>query len=269
MKFICPKCASALEINEQGTARCKNGHSYDRSKEGYYNLLLAVGGALHGDNKEMVEARRRFLGGDFYLPLAKLVSNLVCQYTADGGSVIDIGCGEGYYTAKIHSECLDKGISVCGFDISKEAVKRAAKTVKGADFAVASAYKMPICDGAFDTAVNMFSPLAEDETRRIVHTGGHFIMAIPAEMHLFGLKQTLYDEPYKNDVADSRLEGFKLLRTEHISYDITLDCKEDINALFMMTPYAYRTKKEDREKLLKLDKMTTKVDFIVFVYERI
>ncbi len=270
MKFICPKCGSALKINENKAAKCENGHSYDRSREGYYNLLLGADGGVHGDNKEMVTARRRFLNTNSYLPLAELVSSLVFEYTQNGGSVLDIGCGEGYYTEKIRNKFREnkKELSLSGFDISKEAVRRAAKAVSDASFAVASAYKIPVSDGSFDTAVNMFSPLAEDETRRIIHTGGHFIMAIPDKRHLFGLKSAVYDNPYENEVADAALHGFKLLKTERISYEITLTDKEDINALFMMTPYAYRTKKEDREKLSVLDKMTTEVDFTVFVYER-
>ena len=37
----------------------------------------------------------------------------------------------------------------------------------------------------------------------------------------------------------------------------------------MMTPYAYRTKKEEREKALSLDYLKTEIEFIILVYERI
>jgi 23S rRNA (guanine745-N1)-methyltransferase len=72
---------------------CSRNHSFDRAKEGYFNLLLSVGG-IHGDNKEMVEARRAFLEGGYYSPLATAVTELVLKYTDKHGQILDAGCGE-------------------------------------------------------------------------------------------------------------------------------------------------------------------------------
>ena len=94
-------------------------------------------------------------------------------------------------------------------------------------------------------------------------------MAIPAENHLFGLKRAVYSTPYKNTVEDSAIEGFKLLSEERISFSITLSSKDEIRSLFMMTPYAYRTGREERERLFSLDLLETEIDFILFVYEKI
>ena len=65
MDFACPKCKGVLTLLEN-TKRCPLGHCFDRAKAGYYNLLLGVGGGTHGDNAEMVEARRAFLGRGYY-----------------------------------------------------------------------------------------------------------------------------------------------------------------------------------------------------------
>jgi 23S rRNA (guanine745-N1)-methyltransferase len=65
MDFVCPKCSLAL-VCEDGIAKCKNNHSYDRAKAGYYNLLLTNVVGTHGDNREMVEARRDFLDTGVY-----------------------------------------------------------------------------------------------------------------------------------------------------------------------------------------------------------
>lgn len=269
MNFICPKCRAALFATESGAARCENGHSYDKGREGYYNLLLGSGGGTHGDNKEMVLARRDFLRTGAYLTLAERVAAIARERT-QGGVLLDIGCGEGYYTEIIAGalKTSDFSVAVCGFDISKDAVRRAAKRLDDGEFAVASAYKMPIADSSIDTAVNMFSPLALDETRRILRTGGTFIMAIPGRRHLFGLKSALYDEPYENEVQDSHLDGFVLLKEERLSYEIELSSKEEIASLFMMTPYAYRTKREDRERIFTLDSLKTEVEFVVFTYKK-
>jgi 23S rRNA (guanine745-N1)-methyltransferase len=159
-------------------------------------------------------------------------------------------------------------VSVSAFDISKEAVKLAAKRNKNISLAVASAYRMPTAEASFDMALNMFSPLATDEIKRTLKDGGIFIMAIPGENHLFGLKSKTYETPYKNQVQDTQIEGFSLIETVKISYEISLDTKKKIKSLFMMTPYAYRTRAEDRERVLSLDTLTTEVEFIIFVYRK-
>lgn len=270
MKFICPKCSEKLNINEQGTAVCPCGHTYDRSRFGYYNLLLSNAGGNHGDNREMIDARRAFLDTGAYLPLANKVAELAYESISDGGVLLDIGCGEGYYTSLIMTRLSDggKSVSTLGFDISKDACRYSMKRCVGAEIAVASAYKMPVADGSVDLAVNIFSPLAADETHRVLRSGGRFIMAIPDENHLFGLKKLLYKTPYKNRVADTALAGFSLLRTERVAYTLTLDSAEQIKSLFMMTPYAYRTPHEAKERLLSVGRLETEIEFLVFVYER-
>ena len=270
MKFVCPKCQEKLNI-ENGSAKCKNGHSYDRAKGGYYNLLLAQKGGVHGDNKEMVLARRAFLSAGYYAPLARYVAMQAMEYTPVNGAVLDAGAGEGYYTDFI--ECAlyerDGKSDVSAFDISKDAVREIGKKNSRISLAVAGSYHMPVADETIDTVINTFSPLALEETRRVLKVGGHFIMAIPGENHLFGLKQAIYETPYKNVVADTALEGFELIEDEPLTYKICLDSKDAVRDLFMMTPYAYRTRPQDREKILARDCLETEVDFRVFVYKKI
>ncbi len=254
-------------VCEGGTAKCKNNHSYDRAKAGYYNLLLTNVGGTHGDNREMVEARRDFLDTGAYKPLSDRVAALAVKYIS-GTKLLDIGCGEGYYTDVLENALRDKGVAVSGFDISRDAVRYAAKRNKNLSLAVASAYKMPTADAGFDMATNMFSPLAADEVFRTLKPGGIFIMAIPGENHLFGLKEATYKTPYKNEVADSALSGFELLESDKISFTLRLDSKEKIKSLFMMTPYAYRTRPEDKERVLALEHLETVAEFVVFVYKK-
>ena len=268
-KFTCPKCSLPLTILDCGCAKCSKGHAYDRSRDGYYNLLIS-NAPRHGDNREMVLARRNFLDTGAYLPLAKRVSELSLEYFAENGEVLDVGCGEGYYTDIVERNAREekRPFSLFGFDISKDAVRLAAKRNPHLSLAVASAYKMPFSDEAFDGVLNLFSPLALTEIVRVLRKSAHFIMAIPAENHLFGLKSAIYETPYKNEVKDTALEGLTLVASEKISYEITLTGKEQISSLFMMTPYAYRTRKEDSERVLSLDRLTTEVEFILFVYKK-
>ena len=270
MKFGCPKCMRPLAVGERGVAACGGGHTFDRARDGYYNLLLSNTGGTHGDNREMLEARRRFLDTGAYLPLAHKVAELVLADFPEGGALLDIGCGEGYYTSIVSAKLREAGKrpDVHGFDISKDGVRLTAKRDKSFSLAVASAYKMPIADESFDAAMNVFSPLALEETVRILRHGGRFVMAIPDVNHLFGLKSALYATPYKNKPESPELEGLDLIATERVHYTLKLRSAEEINALFMMTPYAYRTPPESRARLLSMLSLETEVEFVVFVYQK-
>ena len=269
MIFVCPKCSGKLNISATGAAVCERGHCYDRSRYGYYNLLMSNEGGVHGDNQTMVEARRKFLDSGNYSPLCNELARL-CKKHFSGGVFVDIGCGEGYYTEQVVNAISELGqaFEPAGFDISKEAVKYASRRCRGAHFAVASAYRMPIKSGSVSLAMNVFSPLAVEETARILRTGGIFVMAIPGEEHLFGLKRTLYKTPYKNQVQDTEICGFKLIDKRHIRYNLSLDSREKIYSLFMMTPYAYRTPKESADRLLETDSLPCEAEFIILVYEK-
>ncbi len=269
MDFCCPKCGGALKSTDNAFV-CPAGHSFDKARQGYINLLPPTGSSVHGDNREMVAARREFLNTGHYLPLAVRVSELAVKHFKKRAHVLDVGSGEGYYTDKLEAALYERdGEShVSGFDISKDAVKMAARN-KRISYAVASAYKIPAEDGKFDAATNLFSPLAKEEMARILHTGAVFMMVFPAEEHLFGLKAAIYDTPYKNAPQDFALEGFKLIESERLKYEIKLTSKEEIRALFMMTPYAYRTSAEGRERVLSLTELTTDADFYICIFEKL
>ena len=269
MEFSCPKCKGALTLLGN-TKKCENGHSFDRAKAGYFNLLLGVGGGTHGDNVEMVLARREFLSRGHYRPLADRIAELVCEHTPTRACVLDAGCGEGYYTDIVESKIAERDgdSNVLAFDISRDAVKYALKRNKNISYAVATSYDMPLSDASVDTVYNVFSPLAMDEVSRVLKKGGKFIMVYPDSDHLYALKSVIYETPYKNEHRDTEISGFSLVHYESFRYDVTLATQEDVRALFMMTPYAYRTKREDRERVLALNSLVTEAEFCIAIYEK-
>ena len=270
MLFSCPKCGLPLAELE-GRRACERGHSYDRARGGYYNLLLSSSGGTHGDNREMVLCRKRFLELGFYKPLSDAVCELVLKYTERGARTLDTGCGEGYYTDAVERALFmrDGESDVSAFDISKDAVSYAAKRNKRISTAVFGSYHMPIADGEFSLVLNMFSPNAAAEIHRVLQNGGIYLMAIPAEEHLFSLKAAIYEHPYKNEVQDTALSGFELLEKRSVSYTMPLCGKEEISALFGMTPYAYRTRASDRMNIESLDSLFVEADFLILVYRKI
>ncbi|MDP1793837.1 MAG: hypothetical protein Q8K63_06830, partial [Acidimicrobiales bacterium] len=99
--LACPLDLLALE-RDDGAWRCPSGHSYDVSKEGYVNLLPPGKPSRKesGDDVESIQARRRFLDAGHYAPLAKRLAHLTGELS-DRGTILDVGCGEGYYTAQL------------------------------------------------------------------------------------------------------------------------------------------------------------------------
>lgn len=268
--FICPVCGEKLEISGN-TYHCAKNHSFDMAKSGYVNLLLSkhMGKTVHGDNKLMVQARRSFLDKGYYSPLCQALCDAVSA-NLRGGVLLDAGCGEGYYTSAVTERLDSDGITaqVCGIDISKAAVEYSAKRCKAAELSVASVFHIPVAEGSCDMVITLFAPYCGEEFQRVLKKGGIMIMAIPSADHLWELKKAIYDVPYKNEVKPYELEGFELLDKKHINYEMTLDSQEDINALFSMTPYYYRTGREQQERLAHIGKLKTTADFELLVYRK-
>lgn len=281
----CPNCASPLvPMLEQKpyVLRCEHGHSFDVAKQGYVNLLLPQkrGAALPGDSAEMVRARTAFLDGGYYRAFSDGVNALVCDTVAAQNIsrpvILDAGCGEGYYTARLH-EALSVGgcTPVCaGFDLSRDAVSHGAKRAKAAgqadtlSFAVASLFEMPVCDSCADMIINLFAPVADAEFARVLKPGGYLLMAVPAEEHLWGMKQVLYETPYKNEVRRDTLEHFTLTEVRRVTDTITVTDPDHIRALFAMTPYYWKTAPADRDRLYAQDKLKTEIAFDLLLYKK-
>jgi 23S rRNA (guanine745-N1)-methyltransferase len=212
----------------------------------------------------MILVRREFLATELYKPLRDAIKEAALRYYKSG-NYLDAGCGEGYYTKEL-GEAL--GGEVYGIDISKDALRYAAKQIKNGSFAVASAYSLPFSDDSFSLITAVFSPLAEKEFKRVLTSDGTLIMAIPGRYHLFGLKSVLYDKPYENTVMPYDIEGFEFLESIKVDYELKLD-RINAEKLFKMTPYYYRTPKAGRERLLSMDEVLTPISFEVLCYKNI
>lgn len=256
MKLNCPKCNQPL-IKVEKTCKCSNKHSYDFAKEGYINLLLNESG-VHGDDAKMVKARTSFLSTDSYLFLRNYLCDLVLKENSQ--VLLDLGCGEGYYTSAFHAK------EKYGFDLSKSALKYAAKHDKSTQYVVSSIFHVPMNDEVADTIVTCFAPIASNEIERLLKENGCFIVVTPDENHLIELKELLYQEAYKNEVKELEL-SLKKEKEVHISQEFKVDTEHLIH-LFQMTPYAYKTDIYALDKLKEIQEMKITASFVIRLYRK-
>ena len=200
---------------------------------------------------------------------SKEVEDIV-PFLTEGAKILDVGCGEGYYTNRIASEC---GRAVCGFDLSRDAVEAASKAAKrqslDALYAVASLFELPLGDATAACVVNVFAPCAEQEFCRVLAEDGVLIVVGAGERHLLGLKQVLYDQTYENGARADLPTGMRLVEKRTVSDTITVKGKEQIEHLFSMTPYYWRTSPEDKKKLERLEYLRTEIEFDCRVYRKL
>lgn len=272
--FSCPICNKILYYTDSNhSVACENGHCFDFAKEGY--LYLLPPNKKHskdpGDGREMVAARRRFLSAGHYRLFSDALNSIACKLlSCQSPVIVDAGCGEGYYTERLAAALQSAGEMslLFGCDISKAAVRLAAKAAPDVSFAVASSFSLPLPTACADLLVDVFAPVVPEEFCRTVKPGGYFILAVPSARHLFSLKEILYDSPYENEERDTEYPGFRF--TERIPVRGTLHLTgQDVQDLFAMTPYFWKTPKEGSEKLKSVPELTTEIGFDFLVYERI
>jgi 23S rRNA (guanine745-N1)-methyltransferase len=257
-------CKDALAEGERSW-RCGAGHSYDVAKEGYVNLLITHQRRQRepGDSADMLRHRRSFLDAGHYAPLKDALAALVPA----GAAVLDVGCGEGYYTRDLPNP-------LWGIDIAKAAVRLAAKRAGrdgGARYAVASAYDLPVLDHAADVVLSVFAPLHSAEFERVLAPGGTVVTVVPGPRHLDGLKARFFDEPEAHPdegpfERDGATTSLRPAARHEVTYDLELTDRGAIDDLVHMTPYAWYVSPERRAEVVDGSSLSTTVDFRIFTY---
>lgn len=176
LRFLCPNCKAPLA--EKGRdAACENGHLFDRAKEGYF-YLLPPKSAAPGDNAEMVRARRDFLDCGFYSPLQDAIANEIVARFDCPITLVDAGCGTGFYLSKIIEKRQNADDVYIALDISKNTVKICAKRNCSAECAVASVYDIPLPDNFADVVVCVFYALRNGRVHQDFERRRHSYLGI-------------------------------------------------------------------------------------------
>lgn len=264
--LVCPVCSSLLE-QEGKTLSCENNHSFDRAKQGYFNLLLnnAKKSNAPGDNAAMVLARQQFLDSGLYQSISDTVNQLVIEHLwqRPAPAVLDLACGEGYYTQNLHWALNDHQVrhTLYGLDISKEAIKAGCRRTKDIKWLVANGFKAPFRDHSLDCVVNMFNRVNSEALHKLCHPSGKVIVASAAKYHLQQLKEVIYDEPRFDefDMVNAMSKHFEHDGRQQLDFAIQLK-PENTQALLGMTPHAWRSSPETQKQLLEKEQLELRVN---------
>lgn len=266
----CPICKDSLQRKEKMYS-CKNKHCFDVAKEGYVNLLLP--NQKHsknpGDSKEMLVSRKDFLNKGYYNKLSDEVNAAVFNsYEGNTGilSIIDIGCGEGYYLSNFISDVNEKEdlqVEAYGMDIAKDAIRLAAKRTKDVNWLVGNIINLPFADKSLDVILCMFSIANFEECKRILKDDGKLIFVTAGDNHLKQLKEIVYQEitqSKESSLDKQKVKFFKKSELLKVSYDVLLKEVEDIKNLLKMTPHYWKIKEEKREELYEYSQLNVTID---------
>lgn len=263
--IICPICRTTLRKHQKQWI-CANGHSFDEAKEGYTNLLVVQHkhSKNPGDGKAMMQARRRFLAQGHYDFLSQAINERVAA--CDPQTVLDIGCGEGYYTQAMQQH-LGRSVRVCGIDISKEAVRMAAKRGKLCKFFVASNHRLPIADAGIDVVVRIFAPSEDQELLRVTKPGSYLLKVVPGSHHLSSLRALIYEDVQPHDEEAEEMAGWRVVEQQKLSQTTTLP-HGDMAALIAMTPFAWKKNEQLQTYLAQQTAFEMNFEFVLQLYQR-
>ena len=261
--FACPVCQENLTLLES-SLKCNNRHSFDLAKFGYVNLAPQIKQSANYD-KENFQNRQEILESGFYQAILEVVSDLLSN-SKNAKTILDIGCGEGFYSRKLQERHPDK--TFYAFDISKDSVQIAAKSEPNwaVNWFVGDLSRLPLQDASMDILLDLFSPANYGEFRRVLSKDGILIKVIPTKNHLKEIRQKVQDQltnkDYSNqDIKNHFQEHFTILSSQTASLTKTITT-DQLQALLSMTPLLFHV---DQTKIdwSQLTEITIEAEILV------
>ena len=261
--FACPICQENLTLVET-SLKCDNHHSFDLAKFGYVNLAPQIKQSANYD-KENFQNRQQILEDGFYQAILKGISDILATKPS-AKTVLDIGCGEGFYSRKLQEVHPEK--TFYAFDISKDSVQIAAKSEPNwaVNWFVGDLARLPIKDTSMDILLDIFSPANYGEFRRVLSKDGILIKVIPTENHLKEIRQMVQEQLTKKDYSNQDIkehfqEHFSIQSSQIASLTKPITA-EQRQALLSMTPLLFHI---DQSKIdwSQLTKITIEAEILV------
>lgn len=260
------KCTNTLARCENGL-QCKSGHHFDRAKEGYWNLTQPQDKKSQnpGDHRDAVLARHRWLERGHATGLVNAIKHWVPDYSPQM-RILDLGCGDGTFGPALFPEFAT---SYCGIDLSKPAIKLAAKRWPEATWVLANADRgLPVVDSTVDCVMSLFGRRPVTEIHRVLSPQGLCIAAVPGEEDLIELREQVQKEGKRRSRVEAIIEemefnGLKCVEQGTWQTQVEIGPDEIADAL-AMTYRAVRHSEQSLVASIKATQVTLAADLMLF-----
>ena len=231
-------CQQLLEQHERNLV-CRADHHFDQAKQGYWNLLQPQDKKSKnpGDLEDAVLARHRWLQHGHAISLIEALRPwLAANGTATNQRTLDLGCGEGSFGPALFSNEAD---SYCGIDLSKRAIKLAARGWPDATWVLANADRvLPAADQSVHRVISLFGRRPVSEIHRVLVPGGICVIAVPGEDDLIELREQIQQAGHHRSrwemIADDMSQaGVEVIDQKHWHSNVKLEPDAIADALAM------------------------------------
>lgn len=263
-------CTELLKRHDN-TLRCDVGHHFDRAKAGYWSLLQPQDrkSLKPGDCDDAVLARHRWLKRGHATGLVEALRPWI-QSPTDGYDwrsirTLDLGCGEGSFGPALFS---DNPNGYCGIDLSKRAIKLAARGWPEATWVLANADRtLPAADGSVNQVISLFGRRPAQEISRVLVCDGNCIIAVPGQEDLIELRESVQQEGHRRsrwEAVVDELSAAGLQFVEHLNWRQHVELEPDaITDALAMTYRAVRRSQQTRAESLTAMNVTLAADLIL------
>lgn len=258
-------CNAAL-VRDASDFVCAAGHTFNIARSGYVNLLQPQDrrSKTPGDSKETVSARARLSAAGHSRPLLDAIHAAI---GAPPQSLIDLGCGHGYFLAALQSSL---NCPAAGIDISTPAIDLAARRHPACTWIVSNAdRRLPFADRSVDVALAITGRTNPSELARIIAPGGRFVIAVPAPDDQFELRELLYGSASPTDrlgpLTPSLSADFEVATHDTVRYRASFERAELLDLL--LTTYRGARHRE-RDRLATVDRLDVTQSFDLATFRR-
>lgn len=260
-------CQNLLEPLERELT-CAAGHHFDRAKQGYWNLLQPQDKKSKnpGDSEAAVLARHRWLQRGHANSLIETLQPWIAgNGTQRDQRTLDLGCGEGSFGPAFFSSEPD---SYCGIDLSKRAIKLAARGWPAATWVLANADRvLPAADQSVHRVISLFGRRPASEIYRVLVPGGICVVAVPGEDDLIELREQTQQVGHRRSrwelVADEmRAAGLDIVDRKNWHNTVRLEPDAIADAL-AMTYRAVRHSQQARLETIQTMNVTLAADLLL------
>jgi len=240
-------CPHLLTLKTGGLF-CDAGHHFDKPKGGFWNLLQPQDkkSLNPGDSEDAVLARHRWLQRGH-------AAGLIQALQPTFGPALFGNSWTNY----------------CGVDLSKRAIRLAAKRWTDGTWVLANADRfLPAADKSVDCVISLFGRRPAAEIARVLKPGSRCIVAVPGEEDLIQLREKVQQTGHRRsrwEIVVEQLEaaGLKLQQHQLWTTSVKLDANAIADAL-AMTYRAVRKSQHDRAEQLDAMTVTLAADLILF-----